>query len=1007
MSDEISKASGNDVAESKTAYTSISSSAAEADGRTIVSASQFRGSNYCRAKKEFEDLKLSDNKTGTYDRAIAVKSTIHGMLHGKLAKTKEEALDMIDQVTESVSETSETDRLKAEALAKDILRYVKCEHRTPLPEGSIHSSYIPCEEYLIRVKPDEIFDDGTSLEGVIYKAGKPSINQSGKKRDTSVQGCAELHFLAIALRNYVPAGQSRKIKASYYFLRKNTDSASAGNYDSNYFSDKGGNIVTLEESYNANVGPVRTDVDRAIEGFVDDFGNGIECSGTDCDHCILNPACTFTAPPEKQELKEVKDKPPVTPTEAQQKIIDTLDGVIRVVAGAGAGKTETLVAKVLNIVKHLMADGMNVNEALRHILMITFTNAGADEMKHRLMLRLKQAGIMGASADDMQIMTFNTFAFNIVKKYFERVGFTKSPLVVDHTSNRRIITDLLDGNVVPGLDYQNFTMKGRGSMGALNCTEKTFEAAKYFEILPDDPDAETKLHDALQEKELLGNGLVSDISIPALLDLFRDYSERLLGENFVTFSDQEPMMFRLLNETPEILDEYGYWYVLVDEFQDSNAVQMETVRRLRHAKGNRGIMVVGDDSQSIFKFRGTSPENIQQFEAKMGESVIDLFLTDNYRSKAPIIALANAINARCPHRIEKDLVAKRGDGHKVVVQGFVDDKEEYAYIVTEIQKLMAPAEDGTEGYTPEDICVIARTKKELRKIAQVLSEAHLPWVFMNPMLLQENSRVKAAMALAQAIRTPDATASIFGYLTGRYGKDILKMDHAVLDSEIGKMRGAIEHVFYGMGDDAVPFEEQRQKFHQWLEEIDMDDEIYRSFLDRLYACEDIFTEFDWIKDFEIFGDDEEQKMDQRYKGIVLTTAHSSKGLEWPVVFNTISEYDTQKCHGRNRDDEVEETRRLLFVSVTRARDILYVTGQYVAYGKKDDRTYNQFLHDVYEDLNESDRYSAELFNIAAAEARKEQEAKDRRNARAREQRAKKKAEGVLSNYKCSGQMSFI
>ena len=180
-----------------------------------------------------------------------------------------------------------------------------------------------------------------------------------------------------------------------------------------------------------------------------------------------------------------------------------------------------------------------------------------------------------------------------------------------------------------------------------------------------------------------------------------------------------------------------------------------------------------------------------------------------------------------------------------------------------------------------------------------------------------------------------------------------------------------------MGMDFLEIPYQRKLYHEKLEAIKGNDEIYAYFLELLYENEDLQSELEYIVDFRRFGEKVEKKLDQSYAGVVLTTAHSSKGLEWPIVFNTITGYDNKYLHtGRNRNAEVEEKRRLLYVSMTRARDILYLTGRYVAYGQMGDYTYNQFLKELFEVAQGSYNPSnAQLESKAKKDAEKAMHAK--------------------------------
>ena len=565
------------------------------------------------------------------------------------------------------------------------------------------------------------------------------------------------------------------------------------------------------------------------------------------------------------------------------------------------------------------------------VLFITFTDAGANEMKARIAKKCETRGLH-VSGDDIQAMTFNTFAYRIVKDNYEDCGFTTKPMVVDDIRNSVIITQLLDENPVAGLDYLNYDVNSPNCLGALACAKKTFETIKetqYYDL--------DLLKDAASEKGFYR--FVGSTGLSALLSLYEDYDKRLKEDNLLQFADQEPLMLGFLDGHPDYLDELGYRHIIVDEFQDSNDTQLEIIRRLISTKCFKSLMVVGDDSQSIYGFRNTTPENILHFFEKIGKVGEDLYLTENRRSTPEILELANKINALNKDRVDKDMIPVRESGKKPVVRGFHDKKTEYRYISERIKDLI------DSGYQPEDIAFISFKKTELVALGAELTQAGIPWVMMSPLPYMENANVKAALSLAEAFYQPESDLLYFNYLVARYHGDIFhKKSMTELRLEVDEMK----KTFMSIDQLEIPY--QRVLFHKFLDALKEEDEIYQAFLDLVYANEDLQSELEYIRNFSIYGKNAGKKMEQKYQGVVLTTAHSSKGLEWKAVFNSISGYDSASLHtsGPKHQKKVEEARRLLFVSMTRARDLLYITGQYVAYGPKDDRTYNQFLREVFE-----------------------------------------------------------
>lgn len=882
---------------------------------------EFRGKNWCAAAREWDELKLESPKNTFYDNAIIVKEIIKGFFQGKY-----EISDFSDLVSQGVEDdyvTEKTGELRRHQLVRCLERYCKCEFRHPyIPSGQ---KELEIGDYLVSVKPDAIFDDGCSLEVVLYRAGKPTITQNGKKRDGSAAKCLELYFLLQYGRSLLKDGETKTVKASYYFLRKSTDRSSMTNayWDPVYFGETGGNVVSIEDLYTGGKNTV-TGLDAEYLKLLEEYTVGQECTEEDCEKCQWNASCHYVELPKRYELKTGSGKKgKIIPTDAQQKVIDFRRGVCRVNATAGSGKTECMTERGAR----MFEEGIKPSE----VLFITFTDAGANEMKARIAKKCETRGLH-VSGDDIQAMTFNTFAYRIVKDNFEDCGFTTKPMVVDDIRNSVIITQLLDENPVAGLDYLNYDVNSPNCLGALACAKKTFETIKetqYYDL--------DLLKDAASEKGFFR--FVGSTGLSALLSLYEDYDKRLKEENLLQFADQEPLMLGFLDGHPDYLDELGYRHIIVDEFQDSNDTQLEIIRRLISTKCFESLMVVGDDSQSIYGFRNTTPENILHFFEKIGKVGEDLYLTENRRSTPEILELANKINALNKDRVDKDMIPVRESGKKPVVRGFHDKKTEYRYIAERIKDLI------DSGYQPEDIAFIAFKKTELVALGAELTQAGIPWVMMSPLPYMENANVKAALSLAEAFYQPESDLLYFNYLVARYHGDIFqKKSMTELRLEVDEMK----KTFMSIDQLEIPY--QRVLFHKFLDALKEEDEIYQAFLDLVYANEDLQSELEYIRNFSIYGKNAGKKMEQKYQGVVLTTAHSSKGLEWKAVFNSISGYDSASLHtsGPKHQKKVEEARRLLFVSMTRARDLLYITGQYVAYGPKDDRTYNQFLREVFE-----------------------------------------------------------
>lgn len=891
-------------------------------------SSEFRGADRCKVLRNYDGLNgiLDTVKESNFDEAILMKDLMKGYLAGKYKPGEfmglvEEGLDDEQMLL------PEQRKAKAERLCKLFLRAANSEKRQATFVGPKH---IVEGEYQVTVFPDAAFFEQDSVEVVLYRLGKPTVTQKGRKQDASVNNCLELYFLLRYARTLVPAGKIWKVKASYYFMRKTTDTADTLS-DMDFFSGNGGNVVTLEEVWSDTMGD--TPNDEMFRDQLETYTEGSDMCGEDnCRYCKMYTQCFWQKLPEKYEEKTLSGKQgKIVPSDAQQRVIDFREGYCKVNAGAGTGKTECMTER-----------GARMFEAgtdPHKMLFITFTEAGATEMKERLAKKASARGL-NIGTDDIQAMTFNSFDFQIVKENYAELGFTAMPNVIDRVRNYVTITRLLEEKEIPGLDYLNYTM----DHGALACVSKVIEVIKAENLDPDDPASVNNLQHAI-----IDSGYISSLDTNQLRDILalcKRYNEELKKDNLVQFADQEPLANKFLDAHPDYLEErYGFEHIVVDEFQDSNDGQLDKIKRLCACPSFKSLMVVGDDAQSIYSFRNTSPDNIIHFFTKMGVSGTELFLTENRRSCEEVVELSNAVNDLNTEKVDKTMVSTRGNGGSTRVKGFFKKQDEYAWIADQIGELI------DSGVQPEEIAFIAFTKNEISEMSAALSKNRIPWVMKNPLRLMENSRVKAALSLAMAFYEPDATKCYFDYLVAQHDGDLIAdMDDDAVTEAVEQLKDSFESM------EDLPFDVQRVIFHQMLDDIKGDDEIYAHFLDLVYANEDLQSELEYIRDFKRYGEKEEKRMEQKYEGVTLVTAHSSKGLEWKYVFNSVSKYDSEYLHknSRNSKKRLEETRRLLFVSMTRAKDSLTVTGQYIAYGTKETGyEQNQFLREVYQILGET------------------------------------------------------
>ncbi len=845
-----------------------------------------------------------------------------------------------------------------EKVTKELIRYLRDEKnqnrciflakRRPFEMGD--------EVYL--QAPDAIVLDSVNrtVETIRYKAGAATgmtKGISGLKPDEF--GKLERFYDLYADRCYVAQnipeiersfadGTPYTITCNYYFLKKTTDKP--GKFAPLFFEGGGNSVVGFSEVRHYGEPERARDLDLLFAKYIEQAQTvGFECDKNNCTYCNYKGYCNFSRANVKQEKKAVKATALGTPSPAQQAIIDIAwEGpgnvgakhpFIKVNAGAGSGKTFTMVYLVIDLLKK----GYRIDD----IFVTSFTNAGVNEIRERIAGVAKQEGF-SIAPEDVRSFTFDSFFYNQIAANYELLGFPEMPKMLKADIQKQCVEELVNEVCIPGIDYGRMDFNaetGASAPWVVNAASKAFSLIQTYHI---DPRQKT-LAVAVLEEKLTDASIMSGMteeSVEKLLELYERFDARLKEENLITYSHLQGLMEHLLTLRPDLYEKLGYKYIIVDEFQDSSEYQVETIRRMSQSPGFEKMIVVGDDAQAIYGFRDTTPEYIIHFDRYIGHAVQDMFLLENRRSTPEILDVGNKVVALNKERVEKSLIPTRASGKPVFLQGFFSKGDEREFIVNEIERLISSGQ-----YRPEDICVIDRKRSGLVDIGTRLTEKGIPWVPKVGQNLLMNSKVKAALALCDAFYDPDVTVNYFEYLTARHNGKVEDIPEGQFAQEMEQLH----NLFADM--DELEFEEQRRIFHELLnalKEVE-EDEIYDYFLELLYDNEGLPEELAYSRIFKKYGSAMEKKLDQSYLGVTLVTAHSSKGLEWPVVFNTVTNYDTARLHRSSvrAVKELEETRRLLFVSATRARDLLYLTGVYVAAGnEKEGYTYNQFLRELYE-----------------------------------------------------------
>ena len=657
---------------------------------------------------------------------------------------------------------------------------------------------------------------------------------------------------------------------------------------------------------------------------------------------------------------------------AQQEAIVSDKKYIRVIAGAGAGKTQVnseVIAHKLN------ALGAKPEE----ILAITFSKNGATEIKDRA------ARTAGHVLPGLTATTFNALENEITLDNWEKFGFRHRPSVIDDVQDLPMCDILLRRHPIlewTGSSFKNYTMtSGFGTNGALrivsdimhHCSKllmrKNFSAITYRDMIDDEiiPPASKELTPAIIDK---------------IISFYPEYEEMKKGNDpefntpVITFDEQISFCMRVLEDDPNYLDDhYDFAYIIVDEAQDTSEDQIEFLNHIINMKKFKSLIVVGDDSQAIYEsLMGTSPDyliNLQNFlyewdketGIKTPIKIHDIVMDTNYRSVGSVIEMANRVIDKNTNKFDKQLVAFREYGEKPTVEGFYRKEDQkptktqlkskkpftlqegqYDKMARDIKSLI----DSDPTINLNDIAVLAYSKNELLAVADKLTELGIPSKFGAPEKLVDNNRVQAVLKFAHLVyKDPDS-----------FSDDTLVVANALADGNlieedvdtlVEKLTEVNEYVKTIRESHEL---KKKELFIKMLRMIAHGDEAVLNFEEK-FKDMDFEEIIKYCDDFEIYGDNMQYKRSQLGEGVMLITAHSSKGLEWKYVFGSITGFHKLGKKSISRRKQ-EELRRLLFVLITRARDVLKLYGLYAVSGNaKDGYVYNMFLKECFDALDKT------------------------------------------------------
>lgn len=605
--------------------------------------------------------------------------------------------------------------------------------------------------------------------------------------------------------------------------------------------------------------------------------------------------------------------------EQQKEGVFTTEGAVLILAGAGSGKTGVLTHRIAHLIDDLGVNSYN-------ILAITFTNKAAKEMKERV------DRLVGMGADSAWIMTFHAACVRILRRYICRIGYDNNFTIYDTDDQKSLIKDILKRKNLDPKQYKDRTILS------------VISNAKDNLISPDD----------------MYQSSGGNYNTMKTAEIYREYQEQLKKNNAVDFDDIIGLTVKLFNEDKEVLRYYQerFRYIMVDEYQDTNRAQFNLIRLLAGGHGN--LCVVGDDDQSIYKFRGADINNILDFEKYFKDAKI-IKLEQNYRSTQKILDVANEVIKNNAGRKDKRLWTSVKDGTKVIFNVYENGYEEARGIAEDIaHRHLHDRKDYS------DFAILYRTNAQSRSLEEKLIEKNIPYRIYGGINFYARREIKDILAYLKTIdnaRDDLAVKRILNvpkrgigaasvakvddyayenditfYVALRQAKEVPGLQRAVSKVEgfvtqievlksksqyigVGKLiEEIIETVGYSDYIDAESeSDEQATERRQNIDELISKAVQYEETVDEP-SLSGFLEEVALVADID--------NLDENNDMVSLMTIHSAKGLEFPIVYLAGMEdglFPSYMSISTGDESDIEEERRLCYVGITRAKETLIMS----------------------------------------------------------------------------------
>ena len=651
--------------------------------------------------------------------------------------------------------------------------------------------------------------------------------------------------------------------------------------------------------------------------------------------------------------------------EKQIEAVKIIDGPVLVISGPGSGKTRCLTHRVA----YLISQGIKPNE----IIAITFTNKAANEMKERITRLLEQKEKIGINRIDQPIIgTFHSVCLRILRREISLLGYKTSFSIFDSNDQLSLVKRVMTNLEIDSKKYNPRLILNKISKLKTDLVfPENYNPTEFF----------TKI--------------VSRV--------YNNYQAELKRMNGLDFDDLIVLTVKIFKQNPDVLEKYqNFWkYILVDEYQDTSHDQY-TLVKLLSAK-NRNIFAIGDDAQSIYAFRDADIRNILNFQKDYADAKI-IFLEQNYRSTKNILAAAQNIISNNQTQVPKELWTENTKGEKIHVRETLNERTEAEFIVDKMDGLMEES-----GYKIQDFTILYRTHAQSRAIEEALITRGFPYQIVGGIRFYERREIKDILSYLKFMVNPTDLISFeriynvpirgigettFNKITAINKGDLIQAV-GVLAKERGDTKQAkslteFKKLLTDLSEkkddknltSVIKYVVKRTNYEEYLKNLAIKKEIYDNIDDRTENLKELLTvarKYDtlrgeegiekFLEEIALLQDND--KLKDSANKITLMTIHSSKGLEFPVVFIAGME-EGLFPHSRATlaPLELEEERRLCYVAITRAKDQLILTHAKYRniFGRTETNLPSRFIQELPHDILQvqplfiNDDYEEETIN---------------------------------------------